>query len=332
MSRLLALLAPYEGQLPQKVHTILTSFLESFEDVCIANGQDLDKVSHTMEQVLKASAEQMTKPYQFEPYHERIREPIDYYQMGIDFIQPLCDMAKSTLSGRSNLKAISEQLASGENVILFANHQIEADPQVISIMLHDSYPTLAEEMIFVAGERVLTDALAAPFSMGRNLLCIYSKKYIDTPPEDQHKKQLHNKRTMQLMGELLSKGGKCIYVAPSGGRDRLNKEGIVELAPFDPSSIEMFHLIARRSKTKTHFYPLSMATYSILPPPEAAHEGKSEKRITRGGSIHLHFGDAIDLDHLPGQSSLDKHSQRKLKSDYIFKEVNKAYKNFPIDY
>ena len=38
-------------------------------------------------------------------------------------------------------------------------------------------------MIFVAGERVITDPLAIPFSMGSNLLCIYSKRYIDHPPE-----------------------------------------------------------------------------------------------------------------------------------------------------
>ncbi len=50
-------------------------------------------------------------------------------------------------------------------------------------------------MIFVAGERVITDPLAVPASMGRNLLCIYSKRYIDHPPELKSEKQLHNKRT-----------------------------------------------------------------------------------------------------------------------------------------
>ncbi len=100
-------------------------------------------------------------------------------------------------------------------------------------------------MIFVAGERVITDPLAVPFSMGRNLLCIFSKRYIDHPPEQKMKKQLHNKRTMELMSELLSEGGKAIYVAPSGGRDRPNADGVVEIAPFDPQSIEMFYLMAR---------------------------------------------------------------------------------------
>jgi glycerol-3-phosphate O-acyltransferase len=30
----------------------------------------------------------------------------------------------------------------------------------------------------VAGDRVTTDLLAMPFSMGRNLLCIFSKKHV----------------------------------------------------------------------------------------------------------------------------------------------------------
>ena len=263
MKQLRSLLSNYT--FPAKVENIFVGFLESFEEVCISNDQDMDVVMDMMRRVLQAVDNQLVKPYQFEPYHQKMREPVDYYQLGIDFIKPLCDMKRSTLSGRSNLKQIAQYIEQGENVILFANHQIEADPQAISIMLEDCYPTLGEEMIFVAGERVLTDPLAAPFSMGRNLLCIYSKKYIDNPPEDQHKKQHHNQRTMQRMGELLAEGGHCIYVAPSGGRDRPNKEGIVELAPFDPQSIEMFHLIARKARTPTHFFP-SQPCHLLDPP------------------------------------------------------------------
>ena len=28
-----------------------------------------------------------------------------------------------------------------------------------------------------------------------------------------------------MLEELLSEGGKCIYIAPSGGRDRVNDDG-----------------------------------------------------------------------------------------------------------
>ena len=70
------------------------------------------------------------------------------------------------------------------------------------------------------------------------------------------------------MAELLSDGGRCIYVAPAGGRDRLNAAGEVDVAPFDGQSIEMFHLMARRAARPTRFYPMALATYHLLPPPE----------------------------------------------------------------
>ena len=178
-------------------------------------------------------------------------------------------------------------LERGENAIFLANHQIEADPQAISILLENSYPKFAEEMIFVAGERVITDPLAVPASMGRNLFCIYSKRYIDQPPEQKMKKQLHNKRTMELMSQLLSEGGKAIYVAPSGGRDRPNANGIVEIAPFDPQSIEMFYLMAQRAGHPTHFYPMALKTFELLPPPQSIQVelGRSSGSPSAPGSI-----------------------------------------------
>ncbi len=317
---------------PAKVSDVLKGFVVSYSEVARQNGYNDDQISDIIERILEAIAIQVERPYQFEPYHERIREPIDYYQLGIDFIKPVVDIKASTLSGLKNLKEIDEKVKAGENVVLFANHQVEADPQAVSIMLEEKYPQLGEEMIFVAGERVLTDPMAAPFSMGRNLLCIYSKKYIDNPPEKKTKKQQHNKRTMQLMSELLSVGGKCIYVAPSGGRDRAGKDGVVEVAPFDAQSIEMFQLMARRSKKRVHFYPLSMATYSILPPPETIQIELGESRHTKGGPIHLHFGDVIDMDHIPNINYTDRQALKKERAEYIHKLVDKMYKNFKVTY
>src|SRR5262249_36194951 len=159
--------------------------------------------------------------------------PFDYYAFGNTFFRLLVDAKASRVKGDKNIHEIIAHLKNGHNVVLLSNHQIEADPQAISILLDDKYPGLAEGMIAVGGERVITDPLAVPFSMGRNLLCIYSKRYIDHPPEKKAEKQHHNKRTMEIMSLLLKEGGKLIYVAPSGGRDRRNKQGVVEVAPFD---------------------------------------------------------------------------------------------------
>lgn len=46
---------------------------------------------------------------------------------------------------------IAKQLAAGENVVLLANHQTEADPGVFAHMLADAHPEMAENVIYVAG-------------------------------------------------------------------------------------------------------------------------------------------------------------------------------------
>jgi len=86
------------------------------------------------------------------------------------------------------LKEAFEKAASGENVVFLAN-QNEADPQVVSAMLEKSgFTDEAEKLIYAAGHKVTTDPLAIPFSMGRNLLCIHSKRHIMAEPELKAKK------------------------------------------------------------------------------------------------------------------------------------------------
>jgi glycerol-3-phosphate O-acyltransferase len=232
------------------------------------------------------------------------------------------------LSGLQNLVEIADLLDRGENVIFLANHQTEADPQAISILLESTYPKMGEEMIFVAGERVVTDPLAVPASMGRNLLCIYSKRYIDHPPELKMQKQMHNKRTMERMSQLLSEGGKSIYVAPSGGRDRPNAEGIVQVAPFDPQSIEMFYLMARKAGHPTHFYPLTLKTYELLPPPQTIQIELGEARTAKRAPIHIAFAPRIDMEHFPGSDLEDKYERRAARAEHICNLVKQDYAKF----
>ena len=316
--------------LPEKVPHIFREFLESYEQVLIDHDEDPENYIGIFDTFIDLVKEEFRHPFKFEPYHKKIREPVDYYQFGLDFLRPLVDLPRSSLSGTENLETIAALLKKKENVILFANHQIEADPQAISVLLEKTHPEIGEEMIFVAGTRVTTDPLAVPFSMGRNLLCIHSKKYIDHPPEEKHEKQMHNKRTMDRMVDLLNEGGHIIYVAPSGGRDRANSAGIVEVAPFDPQSIEMFYLMARKGKAPTHFFPLALSTYHLLPPPETTEVELGEARTTRGGAIHLHFGKEVDMNHFPGaEKATDKKDLRRIRADYLWNCVNKAYQTFP---
>ena len=311
--------------IPQKYQEILRHFFEGYDEALRTNGMSIEDYSGLFLDYLDLIRNQCIEPFVFQPYHERVRKPFDCYQFGIDILKPLIEMDKSTVLGAEHLQSINASLEKGHNAIFLANHQTEADPQAISILLEKISPEYAEKLIFVAGERVITDPLAVPFSMGRNLLCIYSKRYIDVPPELKTQKQMHNKRTMQLMSELLSEGGKAIYVAPSGGRDRPNQDGIFEVADFDAQSIEMFYLMAERAGHPTSFYPLTLKTHELLPPPEIVQVELGEIRKAKRGKIHLAFGPEIDMEHFPGSEIADKRQRREARADYICGLVRKNY-------
>lgn len=318
--------AEQSGSLPPRIASILTSFYESYAAALSASGISINAHIKLFEDFLAQVIVQCRTPYNFQPFHERVRSPFDYYKFGNDFIRNLIELSSSSVKGEENLEEAENHLKKKQNVIFLANHQIEGDPQAISLLLEDKFPRMAEEMIFIAGERVITDPLAIPFSMGRNLLCIYSKRYIDHPPELKRQKQLHNQKTMQLLSELLSEGGKCIYVAPSGGRDRPNAAGVVEVAPFDPQSVEMLYLMAKRAAKSTFFYPMALSTFDLLPPPETVQVELGEKRLAKRAAVHLAIGPCIDMEKIPGADNPDKHVRRKCRSDYIWNLVKEDYK------
>jgi len=315
-------LSSLQGKIPLKYREILDAFFDCYKK---AVGPLWESAIPQMLLFLELLETQFHSPYIFEPYHKKIRHPIDYYQFGIEFILHLVDLSLSTVSGTSHLHWISQKLKAKENVVLLANHQTETDPQAIAILLEKDFPEIGEKIIYVAGARVVTDPLAIPFSMGCDLLCIYSKRHIDNPPESKAEKMLHNKNTMEKMRALLKEGGKIIYVAPSGGRDRKNSQGIVEVAPFDPNSIEMFYLIARKAATPTHFIPLALATYDLLPPPEIVQKELGEVRCAKRTPIHLSFGAPFDMDHCPGSDDPDKSSRRKNRALAIDQIVKRMY-------
>ncbi len=317
--------AKQEGALSEKVAGNVLSLYESYVQSVEKAGLNMADYEPTFIALLQFVCEQSANPHPFEPYHQKITEPNDYFAFGLDFLRPLIDESRSKVYHLNNVKKAAEQLKRGENVIFFANHQTEVDPQLMSLALEDTYPEIGSEVIFVAGHRVVTDPMAIPFSMGRNLLCIYSKRHIDTPPEEKADKQHHNQKAMRRLRELFTEGGKCVYVAPSGGRDRPNAEGEVVVAPFDPDSIEMFRLITKQSKKPAHFYPLALATYDILPPPQTVETELGEERTTKREGILFSFGDEIDMEQFPGSDIHDRHAKRSARAMHIWNLVKQDY-------
>jgi len=282
--------------IPDKYMTVLNSLFQTYMVEVYKGGQDVKYYETVMTDLFQKFLENAKAGgYEFEPYHTAIREPFDYYKLGVEFLEGVVDKDESLILGMDRVKKIREQVAAGDNVVFLSNHQSEGDPQVLSVLLDPVEPGLAENTIFVAGDRVTTDLFAQPFSMGRNLLCIFSKKHIDSVPELKAKKTKHNKDVMKKMKNLFGEGGKVIWVAPSGGRDRKGADGEFKVANFDPKSVEMFRLMADKGGKKTHFYPLSMLTYTIAPPPDSVGGDVGEERKVLNGPAGLAFGEEVDM-------------------------------------
>ncbi len=302
------------GRIPAHTGAILLAF---YKDFIRAIGDDATAFFLPLLDRIEA---QIRSPYQFEPFHKAITAPFNYQKMGIDLMGRLIGPGSSV---QGDVDLIESLLKKGDNVILLSNHQTETDPQIM-LRLLETHPYLIDQLIFIAGEKVVTDPVAVPFSLGCNLICIYSRRHIDHDPATKAEKLEHNHKTMRRLAELLDEGSKCIWVAPSGGRDRLGPSGKPALAPFDPPVIEMLRLIALRSHRKTHFFPLALFTFDILPPPPSVEKGIGEQRSAKKSPAHLHFGHELDLTAL-GEGIADKHERRAHVANLVWKEVQRLY-------
>jgi len=135
---------------------------------------------------------------------------------------------------------------------------------------------------------------------------------------------------MGALQELLTQGGQCVWVAPSGGRDRPDpaappgSEFVV--SPFDAKSVELFRLVANKAGVAakksaaaaaaaaaaeagessansraaaahvpvTKVFTLAMLTRKLVPPPvDTGNRDVGEKRTARRGTVSLKFGPEI---------------------------------------
>jgi len=242
------------------------------------------------------------QPYNFKSRHEAIEQPYDYFEFGQEYVTPLIDFDNSWLRNPEKWVAAKQALDRGENVVLLANHQSEADAAFLPGFFAKSGPDWAEfgrSVYYVAGDRVVGDPLAQPFSMGRNLFCVFSKKYIETESDAavRKAKTQQNKRTLMEMSKALKQGGMLIWVAPSGGRDRPKEEdgGRPTPADWDPAVVEMFRSLGDKSGVPTRLYPMAMATYAIMPPPDGRNKALGEQRVTKFSGSALSLGPEVDL-------------------------------------
>lgn len=266
--------------------------------------------------------------FTFPSHHERILQPYNYYNFGQRYIRGLVDFQHSQLGHVDHFAEMRRQLLAGDNVVLLANHQTEADPAVFALLLEAEFPELATDVIYVAGDRVVTDPLCKPFSMGRNLFCVHSKKHLDDIPELKAEKQATNRRTLKAMQTALNEGGKLLWIAPSGGRDRSVDAVSGENLPdsFDASAVELMRALVTKAKPQGHLYPFAMYSYRIMPPPRSVEKNIGERRLVFHAPVGISLGAELDVDAVLAGVEDKEQRQQKL-ADAAFNAVTAEYRN-----
>ncbi|KAJ0112748.1 hypothetical protein Patl1_03585 [Pistacia atlantica] len=273
----------------------------------------------------------MEEPFEFPPYHKALREPFDYYIFGQNYIRPLIDFSNSYVGNISLFYEMEQKLQQGHNIVLISNHQSEADPAVIALLLESANTRIAENLIYVAGDRVLTDPLCKPFSMGRNLICVYSKKHMLDAPELIEMKRKANTRSLKEMALLLRGGSQIVWIAPSGGRDR--PDPVTEewhpvsfwgQAPFDASSVDNMRRLAEHSGAPGHIYPLALLCYDIMPPPRQVEKEIGERRVVSFSGVGLSVAPEISFSDIASAFE-NPEEAREAYTQALYDSVNEQY-------
>ncbi|KAF5194281.1 Glycerol-3-phosphate acyltransferase protein [Thalictrum thalictroides] len=289
------------GKLPLSVAAGLEELYKSYRNAVVQSGNPradeitLTNMAATFDRILW----DVEDPFTFSSYHKAIREPFDYYVFGQNYIRPLINFRKSYVGNISVFGDMEDKLRQGHNVILISNHQTEADPAVIALLLEKTSPHIAENVTYIAGDRVVADPLCKPFSMGRNLICVYSKKHMNDIPELAEMKRRANTRSLKEMAMLLRSGSQIIWIAPSGGRDRPDPStGEWFPAPFDDSSVDNIRRLADHSGVPRHIYPLTLMCHDIMPPPPQVEKEIGEKRVISFHGVGLSVAPEINFNEI----------------------------------
>ncbi|GAQ86900.1 Glycerol-3-Phosphate Acyltransferase [Klebsormidium nitens] len=315
-------------RLPSRAGPGMQLFYNNYKKAMLSSGRpDAEETAvRVMSMVFDRIMVQFEDPFTFNSHHLAIREPYDYYRFGQEYVGPLLNFSESYLGNLHLFDAMEEQLRAGHNVVLLSNHQTEADPAVIALLLEHSHPFLAENLTYVAGDRVVHDPFAKPFSMGRNLLCVYSKKHINDVPELAAEKTKANRRTLVEMARLFKAGGQFIWIAPSGGRDRPDPAtGQWVPAAFDDSSVELMRRLSDDSPVPGHLYPLAVLCHDIMPPPPTLDKALGEQRITNYHGVGMSVGPQLHFEEVC-QGIEDRKQARAVYSAAAFAAVEEQYK------
>lgn len=315
------------GKLPSNVAAGMKELYQNYKTAVLQSGipNAHEIVLENMAAALDLIFLDVEDPFIFSPYHKALRKPYDYYEFGQKYIRPLIDFRNSYVGNVSIFNEIQEKLQQGHNIVLISNHQTEADPAVIALLLETSSPHIAENLIYVAGDRVVTDPLCKPFSMGRNLICVYSKKHMNDDPEHSEEKRKANIRSLKEMALLLRGGSQIVWIAPSGGRDRPDPlSGEWYPAHFDASSVDNMRRLAEHSGAPGHVYPLALLCHDIMPPPPQVEKEIGESRVISFHGVGLSVAPEISFSEVTAACE-NPEEAKEVYTEALYKSVTEQY-------
>ncbi|KAJ9537015.1 hypothetical protein OSB04_029748 [Centaurea solstitialis] len=317
------------GTLPKPIAQAMEELYQNYKNAVLQSGAPHaeDIVLSNMRVAFDRMFLDVKEPFVFSPYHEAILEPFNYYMFGQNYIRPLVNFRESYVGNVSVFSVMEEQLKQGDNVVLISNHQTEADPAVIALMLETTNPHISENIIYVAGDRVITDPLCKPFSMGRNLLCVYSKKHMNDDPELADMKKRSNTRSLKEMALLLRGGSKIIWIAPSGGRDR--PDPITNQwfpAPFDATSLDNMRRLVDHAGLVGHIYPLAILCHDIMPPPLQVEKEIGEKRLVSFHGTGISVAPELNFQEVTASCGSPRRFAKAAYSQALYDSVCEQYK------
>lgn len=315
------------GKLPSNIAAGMKELYQNYKTAVLQSGipNAHEIVLENMAAALDLIFLDVEDPFIFSPYHKALRKPYDYYEFGQKYIRPLIDFRNSYVGNVSIFNEIQEKLQQGHNIVLISNHQTEADPAVIALLLETSSPHIAENLIYVAGDRVVTDPLCKPFSMGRNLICVYSKKHMNDDPEHSEEKRKANIRSLKEMALLLRGGSQIVWIAPSGGRDRPDPlTGEWYPAHFDASSVDNMRRLAEHSGAPGHVYPLALLCHDIMPPPPQVEKEIGESRVISFHGVGLSVAPEISFSEVTAACE-NPEEAKDLYTEAVYKSVTEQY-------
>lgn len=315
------------GKLPSNIAAGMKELYQNYKTAVLQSGipNAHEIVLENMAAALDLIFLDVEDPFIFSPYHKALRKPYDYYEFGQKYIRPLIDFRNSYVGNVSIFNEIQEKLQQGHNIVLISNHQTEADPAVIALLLETSSPHIAENLIYVAGDRVVTDPLCKPFSMGRNLICVYSKKHMNDDPEHSEEKRKANIRSLKEMALLLRGGSQIVWIAPSGGRDRPDPlTGEWYPAHFDASSVDNMRRLAEHSGAPGHVYPLALLCHDIMPPPPQVEKEIGESRVISFHGVGLSVAPEISFSEVTAACE-NPEEAKEVYTEALYKSVTEQY-------